>query len=95
MTEIQGRIEFVNEYKGKTAKDIRTKMDEVMASRGEGLVLKHPGSQYVLNGRNKDWIKVRLFLAERSRQSLHFEQVKPEYMVFFALYDTPSYPLNV
>ncbi|KAF9499593.1 ATP-dependent DNA ligase [Pleurotus eryngii] len=59
MTEIQGRIEFVNEYKGKTAKDIRTKMDEVMANRGEGLVLKHPGSQYVLNGRNKDWIKVK------------------------------------
>lgn len=68
MTEIQGRIEFVNEYKGKTAKDIRTKMDEVMASRGEGLVLKHPGSQYVLNGRNKDWIKVCLNFHQRGRE---------------------------
>ncbi|KAJ8521547.1 hypothetical protein ONZ45_g1752 [Pleurotus djamor] len=59
ITPIQGRIEFVDEYKGRTAKDVRDKMEEVMASRGEGLVIKHPGSQYVLNGRNKDWIKVK------------------------------------
>ena len=30
-----------------------------MANRGEGLVMKHPDSEYVLNGRNKDWIKVK------------------------------------
>ena len=53
-----GRIEFAVDYKGKTAKDIRMRMDEVMASRGEGLVIKHPMSKYVLNGRNMDWIKV-------------------------------------
>ncbi|KAF5316619.1 hypothetical protein D9619_006679 [Psilocybe cf. subviscida] len=57
LTEIKGRIEFAVEFKGKTAKDIRDKMDEVMATRGEGLVIKHPLSQYVLNGRNSDWIK--------------------------------------
>lgn len=62
LTEIKGRIEFAVEYKGKTAKDIRDKMDEVMATRGEGLVIKHPLSQYVLNGRNSDWIKVCSFL---------------------------------
>jgi ATP-dependent DNA ligase len=56
--EISGRIEFAVEYEGKTAKDIRDRMDEVMANRGEGLVIKHPDAQYVLNGRNKDWIKV-------------------------------------
>ncbi|KAI6010699.1 DNA ligase 4 [Pisolithus orientalis] len=30
-----------------------------MAARGEGLILKHPDSEYTLNGRNKDWIKVK------------------------------------
>lgn len=59
LKEISGRIEFAMEYKGKTAKDIRTKMEEVMAARGEGLVIKHPLSKYVLNGRNVDWIKVK------------------------------------
>ncbi|KAG6812748.1 hypothetical protein H0H92_000794 [Tricholoma furcatifolium] len=59
LKEITGRIEFAVEYKGKTAKDVRDRMDEVMASRGEGLVIKHPLAKYVLNGRNMDWIKVK------------------------------------
>ncbi|KAG6891206.1 DNA ligase (ATP) [Termitomyces sp. Mi166 len=59
LQEITGRIEFAVEYKGKTAKDIRERMDEVMAARGEGLVIKHPLAKYVLNGRNMDWIKVK------------------------------------
>ncbi|PPQ96588.1 hypothetical protein CVT26_006325 [Gymnopilus dilepis] len=59
LKEISGRIEFVTEYKGKTAKDVRERMDQVMASRGEGLIIKHPSSKYVLNGRNMDWIKVK------------------------------------
>ncbi len=59
LKEVQGRVEFTTEYKGKTAKDIRERMDEIMDARGEGLVIKHPMSKYVLNGRNVDWIKVR------------------------------------
>lgn len=59
--EIQGRIEYTTEFKAKTAKEVRERMDTVMAERGEGLVMKHPMSQYVLNGRNNDWIKVRWF----------------------------------
>ncbi|KAF8159664.1 DNA ligase IV [Crassisporium funariophilum] len=59
LKEVQGRIEYAIEYRGKTAKEIREKMDEVMAARGEGLVIKHPLSHYVLNGRNNDWIKVK------------------------------------
>lgn len=55
--EIQGRIEFTTEFKAKTAKDVRQRMDQVMADRGEGLVMKQPASAYVLNGRNNDWIK--------------------------------------
>ena len=37
----------------------RRAVDIVMENRGEGLILKHPGSEYVLNGRTKDWIKVK------------------------------------
>ncbi|KIK09022.1 hypothetical protein K443DRAFT_672060 [Laccaria amethystina LaAM-08-1] len=59
LKEITGRIEYAVDYKGTTAKDIRKRMDEVMANRGEGLVIKHPLSKYVLNGRNMDWIKVK------------------------------------
>ncbi|KAF9462872.1 DNA ligase 4 [Collybia nuda] len=59
LSEIKGRIEFAAEFKGKTAKDIRQRMDDVMADRGEGLVIKHPLSKYILNGRNMDWIKVK------------------------------------
>lgn len=61
--EITGRIEYVTEYRGKTAQDIRDKMDKVMEARGEGLVIKHPLSKYVLNGRNSDWIKVLSFVS--------------------------------
>ncbi|OSD05522.1 DNA ligase 4 [Trametes coccinea BRFM310] len=59
LTEVAGRIEFLTEFEGRTAKDVRRRMDEIIANRGEGLILKHPDSEYVLNGRNKDWIKVK------------------------------------
>ncbi|KIJ55330.1 hypothetical protein M422DRAFT_57814 [Sphaerobolus stellatus SS14] len=59
VSEAPGRLEYVTEYEGKTAKDVRMKMDEVMENRGEGLILKHPASKYTLNGRNVDFIKVK------------------------------------
>ena len=40
LKEVPGRIELVTEYEGKTAKDVRLRMDDIMANRGEGLVLK-------------------------------------------------------
>lgn len=80
--EISGRIEFVSEQEGKTAKDVRKRMEEIMADRGEGLVLKHPDAEYVLNGRNKDWIKVSSYLSLDAGRSAELGfQVKPEYMV--------------
>lgn len=60
--EIHGRIEYTTEFRAKTAKDVRQRMDQVMAERGEGLVMKQPKSQYVLNGRNNDWIKVGIYI---------------------------------
>lgn len=56
--EVKGRMEFITEYEGRTADDIRKRLEEVMEARGEGLIIKHPSSEYVLNGRNKDWVKV-------------------------------------
>ncbi|KAI0289553.1 DNA ligase 4 [Russula brevipes] len=57
--DIQGRIELVADFEARTAKDVRKKMEDIMATRGEGLVMKHPDAVYTLNGRNKDWIKVK------------------------------------
>ena len=65
LSQVPGRLEFAEEHEGRTAKDVRVRMDVVLASRGEGLVIKHPDSEYVLNGRNKDWIKVRVFIVHR------------------------------
>lgn len=59
MKEIKGRLEFIIEFEGKTVDDVRQRLEDVIEARGEGLILKHPQAQYVLNGRNKDWIKVR------------------------------------
>ena len=58
--EIQGRIELVADFEARTAKDVRKRMEDIMTTRGEGLVMKHPDAGYILNGRNKDWIKVSL-----------------------------------
>ena len=82
--EVQGRIEFVVEYEGKTAKDVRQRMDDIMADHGEGLVMKQPESEYVLNGRNRDWIKVLPYFSSSRVPTERFglfRQVKPEYMV--------------
>ena len=61
LTEVKGRLELTTEYEGKTAEDVRQRMEKIMDNRGEGLVMKHPDSEYVLNGRNKDWFKARSF----------------------------------
>ena len=80
--EMKGRIEFTTEFEGKTANDVRLQMDLIMANRGEGLVMKHPDSEYVLNGRNKDWIKVSFIQIKHGATRLPgLRQVKPEYMV--------------
>ena len=59
MKELKGRLEFTSEFEGKTVADIQGRLDQIMADRGEGLIIKHPNSEYILNGRNKDWIKVK------------------------------------
>ncbi|KAF5338008.1 hypothetical protein D9757_015417 [Collybiopsis confluens] len=57
--EIKGRVGFVTEHMGWTAQDILKMLEKVMDTKGEGLVIKHPLSKYVLNDRNLDWVKVK------------------------------------
>lgn len=57
--EVKGRLEYVANYEGKNATDVRRRLEEIMNNRGEGLILKHPDAQYILNGRNKDWVKIK------------------------------------
>lgn len=72
----------MTEYQGKTANDVRERMEVVMEARGEGLILKHPDGEYILNGRNKDWIKVGWDMHRlRDPQLISRPKVKPEYMV--------------
>lgn len=57
--EIKGRLEFVTEYEGRTVDDVQRRLEEVIENRTEGLIIKHPMSEYVLNGRNSDWVKIK------------------------------------
>ncbi|KAF5391043.1 hypothetical protein D9757_003979 [Collybiopsis confluens] len=57
--EIKGRVGFVTEYMGRTAQEILRRLEEVLDAKGEGLVIKHPSSKYVLNDRNLDWVKIK------------------------------------
>ena len=36
--EVKGRLEYITEYEGRTADDVRKKLEEVMDARGEGLI---------------------------------------------------------
>lgn len=56
---IHRRIEIHEYHEGKTAADIEPLLRQIIAEGGEGLVLKNPRSDYRLNERNEDWIKVK------------------------------------
>lgn len=56
---INRRIEIHKYHEGKTAADIELLLRQVIAEGGEGLVLKNPRSDYRLNERNDDWIKIK------------------------------------
>ncbi|THH05269.1 hypothetical protein EW145_g4922 [Phellinidium pouzarii] len=59
VNEVKGRMEFVVEFEGKNVNDVQRRLEDIMENRGEGIILKHPNSVYVLNGRNNDWVKVK------------------------------------
>jgi DNA ligase-4 len=70
----KGRLEFAEEERGKTGKDIKTMLERILEtkcgnililenlclfSRGEGLVVKRANSTYQVNSRGPDWVKVK------------------------------------
>lgn len=59
INNIHRRLE-VHEYREATQpSEIETDLRTVIATAGEGLVIKNPRSEYRLNERNDDWIKVK------------------------------------
>ncbi|KIR37254.1 hypothetical protein I307_00236 [Cryptococcus deuterogattii 99/473] len=57
--DYKGRLEFVDEKRGKSAKDIREYLERVVETKGEGLVVKKTDVIYQTNSRGYDWIKVK------------------------------------
>lgn len=57
--EVDGRLQFVNEFEGTSEKDIQDRLRAVVEARGEGLIVKHRQAPYLLNGRVDHWIKIK------------------------------------
>ncbi|KAH9832417.1 DNA ligase 4 [Teratosphaeria destructans] len=53
------RLEIHEYQEAKNASEVETMLRQVIATGGEGLVLKNPRSEYRLNDRNDDWVKVK------------------------------------
>ncbi|KAI5357877.1 putative DNA ligase, ATP-dependent, BRCT domain, DNA ligase, ATP-dependent, central [Septoria linicola] len=59
ITSIHRRLEIHGYREAKTAAELEPQLRDVIAEAGEGLVMKNPRSEYRLNERNDDWIKVK------------------------------------
>ncbi|SMQ47607.1 unnamed protein product [Zymoseptoria tritici ST99CH_3D7] len=59
VTSIDQRMEIHEHQKATQASEIEPVLRKVVAEASEGLVLKNPRSEYRLNERNDDWIKVK------------------------------------
>ncbi|GAA6013367.1 hypothetical protein JCM11491_006368 [Sporobolomyces phaffii] len=55
----KGILESADCLTGKEMGDIKTFLERIVAERGEGLVIKHPLSKYLLGSRDPAWIKVK------------------------------------
>ncbi|KAF2773948.1 ATP-dependent DNA ligase [Teratosphaeria nubilosa] len=53
------RLEIHEYQEAKNASEVETMLRQVIATGGEGLVLKNPRSEYRLNDRDDDWVKVK------------------------------------
>lgn len=59
LTSIHRRFEIHEYREAQSAAEIEPLLRQVVAEASEGLVLKNPRSQYRLNERNDDWVKVK------------------------------------
>lgn len=58
-TPKEGYLELLEHQKVKTAKCVTALLEEILESKGEGVVLKNPCSTYVLGGREPTWVKIK------------------------------------
>lgn len=54
-----GVLEVVEVFRANCADDISRRLKVILAEFGEGLVIKHPESLYILGGREPTWVKVK------------------------------------
>ena len=59
VTNVHRRLEVHEYHEARAAPEIETLLRKVVADGEEGLVLKNPRSEYRLNERSNDWIKVK------------------------------------
>ncbi|WPG99535.1 Hypothetical protein R9X50_00235200 [Acrodontium crateriforme] len=59
ITSIHRRLEIHDYQEAHKASEIEPLLRQVVAESSEGLVLKNPRSEYRLNDRNDDWMKVK------------------------------------
>ncbi|KAJ3355211.1 DNA ligase (ATP) [Entophlyctis luteolus] len=55
----KGCIEILDHIEGSTTDDVVRALDASMLRREEGIVVKDPDSDYLLNDRSGDWLKVK------------------------------------
>ncbi|GAA5965465.1 hypothetical protein JCM3765_003291 [Sporobolomyces pararoseus] len=58
-TPKKGVIELADCVRAESKEDIKGYLEKIVAERGEGLVIKHPLSKYLLGSRDPAWIKVK------------------------------------
>ncbi|KAK4686832.1 DNA ligase 4, partial [Tremellales sp. Uapishka_1] len=66
----KGRMEFAEEQKGKSGKDIRAMLDRILETKGEGLVVKRVDATYSTNSRGADWVKVKPEYSDQMGENL-------------------------
>ena len=59
ITDVHRRLEIHQYGEYTKAEQVEPELRQVVAERSEGLVMKNPRSEYRLNERNDDWIKVK------------------------------------
>lgn len=67
---VNRRLEILEYTVGRSWDDIEAALRRVVAEASEGLVVKNPHSQYKLNARNDDWVKVKPEYMEEFGESL-------------------------
>ncbi|KAL7418712.1 DNA ligase (ATP) [Cryptotrichosporon argae] len=70
LDNFKGRIEYADEGRGKSGKDILAMLERILETKGEGLVVKRIDSVYQTNARGADWVKVKPEYSDQMGENL-------------------------